>query len=230
MSPTPAWVAAMHAMRRATVPRRPNGPKRTRVCPCCGTTFLMKHYGTQRHCSVSCARTMQGRRSRGSQHYLWEGRSHRIVLAEHLGRSLDPTEIVHHQNGDHLDNRPENLTIMTRSAHAQLHGAKAARWTSIACANCGGPMTMRKREIERRLARCGQQRIFCSKACHGRFRHAESVCARCGHLNCYHRASTCLMCRRAGTQEPCQNMAAPWYERQKSRKREKKSMGAHPDG
>lgn len=46
---------------------------------------------------------------------------HRYVMEQKLGRRLTSEEIVHHKDGNKLNNDPDNLEIMTRSEHMTHH-------------------------------------------------------------------------------------------------------------
>ena len=49
---------------------------------------------------------------------------HRFLASELLERPLLPTEIVHHIDGDHTNNDPDNLTVVAGDAeHRRLHVA-----------------------------------------------------------------------------------------------------------
>lgn len=48
-------------------------------------------------------------------------REHRLVMEKTIGRRLSPDEVVHHINHDKLDNRPENLKVMTLAEHTSSH-------------------------------------------------------------------------------------------------------------
>ena len=47
--------------------------------------------------------------------------AHRLIMSRILGRPLHRAEVVHHIDGDKLNNVPSNLVVMTRSEHVKLH-------------------------------------------------------------------------------------------------------------
>jgi hypothetical protein len=91
------------------------------------------------YCSRPCANAGASRASaeqRGeAQRGRGEGRTyrkrngrheHRAVAEQKLGRPLKRGEIVHHIDGDYLNNDPDNLAVMTQADHIRIH--KPSRW------------------------------------------------------------------------------------------------------
>lgn len=63
---------------------------------------------------------------------MWEMKSglseHRVIKALDLKRPIKQSEIVHHLNGNHEDNRPENLRLCNnRSEHQSYHSDKIGK-------------------------------------------------------------------------------------------------------
>lgn len=54
--------------------------------------------------------------------------SHRVAAEYYLGRALQPDEVVHHKDGNRLNNTKENLEVLaSQSEHMKLHRQKGAQ-------------------------------------------------------------------------------------------------------
>ena len=61
------------------------------------------------------------------QYRTWWGRwkyTHRYVAEKKLGGKIWDNYVVHHRDGNKLNNRPENLQVMKKGKHSRLHYSK----------------------------------------------------------------------------------------------------------
>lgn len=111
-----------------------------RLCSVCGEMFTPIRRSKGLYCSRVCSNTgiarESGERRGDAQRGQGEGVSyikrlgrheHRVVAERSIGRPLRPGEVVHHVNGDHRDNRPENLEVITQSEHIRIHKPRRRR-------------------------------------------------------------------------------------------------------
>ena len=96
--------------------------------------------------------------------YVYE---HRYLMEKQLGRLLRFNEVVHHKNGDRMDNRLENLEVISRDRHSSDHNKERGYLVAqLRCPSCGSVF---ERPL-RRLNRKGSSHVsFCSRHCIGRF-------------------------------------------------------------
>jgi len=136
----------------------------SKICAHCGKEFFKSshlafvHWSNQRFCSHK----YHGRNKpalvveyRGTNYDGIRRPLHRVLMEEHLGRKLNPDELVHHKDGNKHNNALKNLEVMSAVDHGRLHNLKHP--ISKPCVICGIIFTPHKTKRARAQT--------CSKEC-----------------------------------------------------------------
>lgn len=81
--------------------------------------------------------------ARKGTHYVLE---HRLVMEKMIGRYLLPNEVVHHKDGNRLNNSPENLQLFSENSEHLRHELKGRKpnWTPEGYARMCQPKPRKK--------------------------------------------------------------------------------------
>ncbi len=93
--------------------------------------------------------------------YVYE---HRLVMEQKIGRLLEKGEVVDHIHGNKLDNRIEELQILTPVFHGKKH-AKYVLPEEITCPWCGTKKLIAKRNIRFKKKKNKMGLLFCNRSC-----------------------------------------------------------------
>jgi len=99
----------------------------------------------------------------------------RYLMEQHLGRKLLSSEQVHHINGDPLDDRIENLEVVSYEKHRETHKAEIVE---AVCPECFKDIEVLGHEYRFWQEKRNAGGPFCSRACANKYnarKRAESV-------------------------------------------------------
>lgn len=88
-----------------------------------------------------------------------------LIMEENLGRLLTDNEVVHHIDGNKLNNNLVNLQLLTISEHAKLHAKEnKAEKKLLKCPVCGIDFLIAIRNYKYKKNK-GQKDFYCGRSC-----------------------------------------------------------------
>lgn len=99
------------------------------MCDLCGKPFMKKRSDIARSkhnfCCEECYRNYI---SLSKEETVYSGKPlYRLIIEHKIGRELTSDEEVHHVDGNHNNNDPANLLLVTKSEHMKIHASKKPR-------------------------------------------------------------------------------------------------------
>lgn len=82
---------------------------------------------------------------------------------------------IHHVDGDHRNNKIDNLRLMTSAEHARIHSLKKSEEAEIfvICFGCKGVYKLLKSKLKTRLKQSRSGRLYCGRSCQARVQMKE---------------------------------------------------------
>ena len=77
-------------------------------------------------------------------------------MEQYLGRKLITGEVVHHIDGNKLNNTLSNLQLMTKSTHTTLHKIDPLKHIDLVCPMCGAHFKRPLHLIKNRTPGCNR--------------------------------------------------------------------------
>ena len=101
-------------------------------CDWCGTVFFKKSADIDRtehnFCCPECCLSYRQKQGETACNHRVNGEViHRKVAEIKIGRRLFPWEEVHHIDGNHFNNNPGNIAVLSKSEHSKIHASKKER-------------------------------------------------------------------------------------------------------
>src|SRR5574343_2068014 len=108
-------------------------------------------------------------------------RAHRVIMEKYIGRKLMIDEEVHHVNHNPLDNRIENLELITKQKHTELHSKEKQIYPNVKiCVVCGSKYEPNPRKRKRQ--KCCSVKCAMSMRIAGRKVQASRLASRVRNL------------------------------------------------